>query len=243
MLSNLAKRMECVWLATAFERSTTPESAGRALLPRRTTRLSHPAVKSASKRAHSIRFATVRAFTLIELMVVVGIMGIIMTIAIPGVYRFVHPNPLQKGVDEVREACKNAREMAVMRGTITVLVIDLKSRTFSVQASSAPAPRVDSISPDGFIAEPTPRAVSTFEPTGAGKSYQLSDHVRIEGLGINGLDYTEDDRAEIRFYPKGTSDEFSIVLLSDNNERRNIWLDAITGYPEFEVDPQKFRVR
>jgi hypothetical protein len=174
-------------------------------------------------------------------MVVVGIMGLIMMIAIPGIYRTLHPDPLQKAVDDVREACKAARELAVMRTSSTVLAIDLKSKSFSVQGSSAPAPTSD-LGAHAYGDADAP-IVRPAEALGGGKTYQLSDNITIEGLGINGLDWTEDEHAEVRFYPKGTSDEFSIVLLSDKNERRNIWLDAVTGYPEFEVDAQKFRHR
>ena len=176
-------------------------------------RLSQRAASQMNSRPGALRTGApylCRGFTLIELMIVVGIMGIILTIAVPGIYRQLHPNPLQKGVDEIREACKAARELAVLGSSTTMLSIDLKNRSFS----------------------------------GGNKSFQLSDRVIIEGVGINGLDYTEDEHAEVRFYPKGTSDEFSIVLrYADNQELRNIWLDAVTGYPEFEVDPRKFRHR
>ena len=47
----------------------------------------------------------------------------------------------------------------------------------------------------------------------------------------------------MRFYPNGTSDEMSVVLLSDQNERRNIWLEVVTGLPELETDPHRFKVR
>src|SRR4051812_41829106 len=118
----------------------------RSIGPRRLRRLTGEgqcALSTATGRhvftlpSHS-RLAT--AFTLIELMVVVGIMGLVLMIAIPGIYRTLHPDPLQKAVDDVREACKAARELAVMRTSPTVLAIDLKGKSFSVQGSSAPAP-------------------------------------------------------------------------------------------------------
>src|SRR4051812_8665773 len=178
-------------------------------------------------------------FSLIELMVVVGIMGIILTIAIPGMYRYMHPNPLQKAVDDVREACRAARELAVLRMTTTVLNIDLKSKTVSVSsAPSAPRPAMPG-SIEEFSAASAPPVQGSYSG-----NYQISDKVTIEGVGINGLDFTDDDHAEVRFYPKGTSDEFTIVLLNtQNGERRNVWLDAVTGYADFEVNPQRFRAR
>src|SRR3989442_1703328 len=81
------------------------------------------------------------AFTLIELMVVVGIMGIILTIAVPGLYRQLHPNPLQKAVDDIQEACKAAHEMAVLRTATTPLSIHLKSKSISVHSASLPGPQ------------------------------------------------------------------------------------------------------
>ena len=78
---------------------------------------------------------------------------------------------------------------------------------------------------------------------GARTSFRLSDKIQIEGLGINGEDWTEDEVARVRFYPNGTSDECSIVLYSVDGERRNIWLDVVTAQADFEVDPQKFKAR
>jgi len=212
-------------------RLTLTRTPSLTLFPSRSSRSE---IKSKSKNSLGRK----SAFTLIELMVVVGIMGIILMISIPGIYRHMHPNPLQKGVDDIREACKAARELAVLRGTTTALAIDLNSKTFSVQGSSAPGPE-SGASPEGSAG-----IARVADLSSSAKSFQLSDRVLIEGLGINGLDWTEDEHADVQFYPKGTSDEFSIVLrYVDTAELRNIWLDAITGYPEFEVDPNKFRHR
>ena len=71
----------------------------------------------------------------------------------------------------------------------------------------------------------------------------LSDRIIIEGLGINGLDYTEDEVSRVRFFPNGTSEEMSLILLSDRNERRNITLEVVTALAEFEVDPNKWKDR
>src|SRR5438477_4365353 len=80
------------------------------------------------------------AFTLIELMVVIAILGIILTVSIPAVYRYFHPNPLQKALDEILEACRDARELAVLQTRTTALVIDLRSKSISVRGASAPPP-------------------------------------------------------------------------------------------------------
>jgi prepilin-type N-terminal cleavage/methylation domain-containing protein len=178
-------------------------------------------------------------FTLIELMVVIGIIAVVLMMAVPNLYRYLHPNALQKGMDDVMAACHEAREAAVLSGTATALAIDLRTKTFSIRGASA-QPSVDSPPPSEF-AELNPRHVAAPVAV-SGHSYQLSDRVVIEGLGINGLDYTTDEQAEVRFYPRGTSDELSIVL-TDGPNQRNIILDSVTGYPDFEVDPTKFRHR
>src|SRR4051812_46973806 len=131
-----------------------------------------------------IRKPPTAGFTLIELMVVIGIMGIILMIAIPGVYRTLHPNPLQKAVDDLSEACKAARELAVLGSRTTMLSIDLKSKTFSVQ-TAAEQPRKQATSPDEFAIDSPPR----METSRTASGYRFSEKVLIEGVGINGLDY------------------------------------------------------
>jgi prepilin-type N-terminal cleavage/methylation domain-containing protein len=179
------------------------------------------------------------AFTLIELMIVVGIIAIVLTVAIPNVYRYLHPSPVQKALDAILDACRDAREVAVLGGATTALSINLKARSLSIGAASVrPVADASSSSSSEFPElNPQPRATGS---SAAGKSYQLPENIRIEAVGLNGLDYTDDEHVEIRFYANGTADNFKIVLASEGNDQRLVFLDPVTGHADYEVDPQKF---
>src|SRR6266700_2736800 len=65
-----------------------------------------------------------RAFTLIEIMVVVAIIAIVMMIGIPFMkYTFVGGEGIDRAVRDVKEACSNARANAILNGVETDLVI------------------------------------------------------------------------------------------------------------------------
>src|SRR5260370_42495935 len=65
-----------------------------------------------------------RAFTLIEIMVVVAIIAIVMTIGIPFLkYTFVGGEGIDKAVRDVKEACSHARANAILNGAETHLGI------------------------------------------------------------------------------------------------------------------------
>src|SRR2546421_171491 len=81
-----------------------------------------------------------RAFTLIEIMVVVAIMGIVMTIAIPTVYQQLHPESMRKAVSDVMEACSHARARAILDGVQIDLVIRPADRQFDVTAGASSGP-------------------------------------------------------------------------------------------------------
>lgn len=192
-------------------------------------------------------------FTLIELMVVVGIIGVILTIAVPSIYRQLHPDSMQKAVKDIMEACNNARAYAILNGTDTDLVIHLAEKRIEVVpgsgsssgASTVPGPenRLSSLSVSGEEWRMADRPKGGNANAAQGPvSVKLSDKIMIEALLANGEDATEMETARVRFYSNGTCDEMNLVLLSEQGENRQIWLDVVTAQADFEVDKAKFRM-
>ncbi len=70
-----------------------------------------------------------------------------------------------------------------------------------------------------------------------GFSAQLSDRLYFKVLEVNFLDCHDADVAKVRFYPDGTSDEFTVVLVSDTGEAKRITLDIVTGLPDVSNFP------
>jgi prepilin-type N-terminal cleavage/methylation domain-containing protein len=181
------------------------------------------------------------AFTLIELMVVLGIMALIMAIGVPIVYKASQRVPMSQAITGVIEVCSRARAQAVLQGREVDLIIYPRESRFEVGAAAAPAP---SDAPASF-----PSSLDASGPASApsapasGSSLKLSDRVVIELLDINklGHEFRDDDSARVRFFPNGTCDELSLVLLfPERGERREITLEVTTGLASVETDVRKF---
>ena len=70
---------------------------------------------------------------------------------------------------------------------------------------------------------------------------RLPNSVRFEMVDVNFIEYKAEEEAVARFYPNGTSDEMTIILLSDQGEVRKISLEVVTALADLETDPRKFR--
>jgi type II secretion system protein H len=195
-----------------------------------------------SSRASRVHLRSFPGFTLIELMVVVAIMGIVMTMAVPAIYRQLHPDSMQKAVSDIVEACSHARAQAILNGRPMEVQIRPLDHVISVGQAARSISRPDSPSVSGGEWRMQDRS-SAGNAGSRGEtgnfSASLSQYIRIDLLDVNFLEYKDEDLAQVRFYPNGTSDEFTIVLSNDKNEWRMISLEVVTGLPDVQTDPNK----
>jgi prepilin-type N-terminal cleavage/methylation domain-containing protein len=172
-----------------------------------------------------------RGFTLIELMIVMGIMAIVMAMGAPAIYRVWNREPIRQAAADLQEVCSNARARAILGGTMTEVVFHPNAGHFEVAGAAAPA--------GGSGSAPTAPGVAV-SLSGTGLSGQLSEHVAFEMLDVNQLEYRDKEIARVRFYPNGTCDELTVVLLSDKGERRLLRTELTTGLVSVETDPRRF---
>ena len=163
---------------------------------------------------------SIRAFTLLEIMVVVAIIGVIFLMGIPAIREAAHREALSQATRDMAEACKQARQRAILGSKPSELRIFPHSGRIEIgDVSTAPA---------------TDDAPAADAKVASGFSAVLSDHLTIEGLFVNFIDFKNAEVARVHFYPNGTSDEFLMVLhSSDTGELRQITLEAVTALADW----------
>jgi type II secretion system protein H len=148
-------------------------------------------------------------FTLLELMMVVGIIGLIAAMGVPAILSVMHEEPLKKAVDGVTTICYHARAEAILSGKPTEVVFKPLKRQVDFSGGSSSAP-----------------------PAGLGKvssnSVQIDSSVDIAMLDINLMDFGASETATVFFNPNGTCDEMTMVLHA-GDQWRKITLDPITA--------------
>lgn len=178
-------------------------------------------------------------FTLLEIMIVVGIMGIILTMSVPIVWKVWHKPALNKAITDIVEVCSNARARAILQGHEVDLIIHPRAKHFDLSSpGTTTVARPGSPSDPFAAAAPAPMSMS-----GSGLSAQLDDSVYIEDLDINKIPggFKDAELARVRFFPNGTSDEMSLFLLSDKGQRCEILLEVTTGLANVEWEVRRFR--
>jgi prepilin-type N-terminal cleavage/methylation domain-containing protein len=167
--------------------------------------------KSCSRRS-SLDLRLLQAFTLVEIMIVAGLIAILAAVGIPSVISMMNKEGMRKATSDVIEGCSFTRAAAIFSGQTAELVIHPHEGTFSISANG------------GNTAD------YRMDWTGT-----LPASVKLELLGVNFIELQDAEVVRVKFYPNGTSDECAIILRSDQQEVRKITLDVVTGLADMEV--------
>jgi len=148
------------------------------------------------------------AFTLIEIMVVVGIFAVVLGMSAPAFFRAKRGEPMRQTCAELVEVCANARARAILGGQTAGVVFRPGDRSFSVEGAA------DS---------------NAGKLPGSGLSGAIPEELGLEMLDVNLAEYREAESVRVRFFANGTADELTVVL-SGRAGWQKITVDPITGF-------------
>ena len=167
-------------------------------------------------------------------MIVVGIMGLLLTIGVPLLYKVWHRAPINQATADLFEVLSNARARAILQGKEVDFIFHPREGKFEIEGGGGNAAGSGQVQVGGV------RGV------GNGAFGVLPESVVIRMLDINKLrhDFLADEVAHVRFYPNGTSDELTLILQS-GADQRGVTLEITTGLASVlgEADLQKLLTR
>jgi prepilin-type N-terminal cleavage/methylation domain-containing protein len=205
-------------------------SVNRIPLPIGSPRPEHlpPACRLAPLQPPLRRRASVRGFTLTELLMVVVLIGLIAVVATPGFKNVMRDSRVNKAGMSIAEAYRVARTRALGRGAAMLVRWDasknskgLLSVREAIQGGTKKVlPGSSCFTTDWATSSPTSRLVSEFPPPSDGYLYDLASFKYFDPSG------TEKPFSELCFTPRGRT-----FVRHDASDP----FVPLTGVPRFEV--------
>jgi prepilin-type N-terminal cleavage/methylation domain-containing protein len=176
------------------------------------------------------------AFTLVEMLLVVAIIGITSVIAIPYMVRSIQGNRLRTAIRTVVMAGRYSRSMALLRQQELTLTFDLAHSSLSVQPVSGattppPSPlpneKTPSFPPTPNTDEPAPSPTSSSEAYPIGIQRDL-DQVTIEWIEIDGEPPQTEGPAIIHYFTNGRCQPYALRIVDARGVATRITVDSLS---------------
>ena len=187
------------------------------------------------------------AFTLIEILLVLAIVGILSAVLVPNVVRSMSSNQRRTAVRQVVAAGRYARSMAVLKQVQVVLAFDLAKhvvhvgpRSLVAERAAAPgsAPQLGEF---GAVDEPAATNVVLDVADDISLERKL-EPIELEAVTVEGLDPEEEgvgsgDRVSVVYDVNGRCTPYRVVLVDRGGMRIIISIDALASSRIEEVEP------
>jgi prepilin-type N-terminal cleavage/methylation domain-containing protein len=181
-------------------------------------------------------------FTLLEILVVIGLMGLLAAIFLPGAGLRL-PYQIERSARVLGAELQAVQQRAIATGTTHRWVVDLDEQAYRVEALVAPEPPEPSGTPthEGLLELSPPRHERSYEPIEerAGDWQWLDDTaVWIDRVQLGEAEFEEGTLA-ITFAPDGGTDAAHLWLSDDAENAIELELIAFTGAVRFyEPEPE-----
>ena len=156
-----------------------------------------------------------RAFTLVELMVVVAVLGVIIGVGVQSFRSFIEKEPLEQAISDVEGMCRQARSDAIINKRTMELVLNDMEESLILRSAARTVMGMD---PDTGEEANLVEQGEVLERVELAVDLQIIEPVDDEFVG----------QLELRFYPNGTAEPVDLRV-TDGNEAYILSLDPVTG--------------
>jgi len=188
-------------------------------------------MRTAHKSKARIPATARNGFTLIEIMMVVGILGMVLVMGMPAFIQAIKRNPLRQAVSDIEEACTRARAAAILAGSPMELVIRAEGGQLSIVPTRDDNAGQAAADQKAVEAEPATDKAASQAPS---FSARFDENVAVTLLYVNLKDQMQAEETRVHFYPNGTSDEFTVIVQAGNGVRK-VSLECVTALATVEV--------
>lgn len=166
---------------------------------------------------HLLLSIEVSAFTLIEMLLVVTMLGIVTLMSVPNLVKSIRANRLRTAARAVVASGKYARSMAVMRQQELRLVFHIDAGTIEV---------ADAV---GTVATAEGETEEREQPQrGRSMLSRTLNKVRIEYVDIENEGMTSEGSCSVAYRRNGRCTPYSVVLVDKRGTRQTVHVDALS---------------